>query len=208
MSKTCEGEEIYVVGNQRVVLRRRWIGVRIYFRSHLLSCILTTFECLLLHTQVTRVLFLIPTWELAIQVHSVSKSLAKHTNFRLSAGSLDSNVQESALRRNPDIVVATSGKLIELTTSTLLPPSLVRRPSHPSLFYCSEVAEAEKIEHEASSLHQFANNQNLSAWWGRPDAASTVWRPCRWMGLYGCVQKADRWFCSLLHAVTKELVPL
>ncbi|XP_066936709.1 probable ATP-dependent RNA helicase DDX27 [Clytia hemisphaerica] len=66
-------------------------------------------------TIVSRVLVLVPTRELAIQVHSVSQSLAKYTDvtFCLAAGGLDLKVQVAVLRRNPDIIIATPGRLID-----------------------------------------------------------------------------------------------
>lgn len=64
---------------------------------------------------VTRVLVLVPTRELAVQVHTVSRQLAHHTNIeiQLSAGGLDLKAQEAALRRGPDVVIATPGRLID-----------------------------------------------------------------------------------------------
>jgi len=66
-------------------------------------------------TSVSRVLVLVPTRELAIQVHEVSKSLSKYTKVQLclATGGLDSKVQEALLRRNPDIIIATPGRLID-----------------------------------------------------------------------------------------------
>ncbi|XP_067650795.1 probable ATP-dependent RNA helicase DDX27 [Haliotis asinina] len=64
---------------------------------------------------VTRVLILVPTRELAVQVHTVGRQLAQFTNIDLclSAGGLDVKSQEAALRMGPDIVVATPGRLID-----------------------------------------------------------------------------------------------
>merc|ERR1712226_1130322 len=63
----------------------------------------------------TRVLVLVPTRELAIQVHSVSQSLSKYSSIQicLAAGGLESKSQEAALRKNPDIIIATPGRLID-----------------------------------------------------------------------------------------------
>jgi len=64
---------------------------------------------------VSRVLVLVPTRELAIQVHSVSQSLAKYTDvtFCLASGGMDSKSQVALLRNNPDIIIATPGRLID-----------------------------------------------------------------------------------------------
>ncbi|XP_053401705.1 probable ATP-dependent RNA helicase DDX27 [Mercenaria mercenaria] len=64
---------------------------------------------------VTRVLILVPTRELAVQVHTVGKQLANYTNIELTlaAGGLDLKQQEAALRLGPDIVIATPGRLID-----------------------------------------------------------------------------------------------
>ncbi|XP_057291978.1 probable ATP-dependent RNA helicase DDX27 isoform X2 [Hydractinia symbiolongicarpus] len=66
-------------------------------------------------SSVSRVLVLVPTRELAIQVHSVSLSLAKHTNVQIciATGGLDSKTQEANLRKSPDIIIATPGRLID-----------------------------------------------------------------------------------------------
>jgi ATP-dependent RNA helicase DDX27 len=63
----------------------------------------------------TRVMVLVPTRELAIQIHSVAKSLAKFTKveFCLATGGLDSKSQEAALRNQPDVIIATPGRLVD-----------------------------------------------------------------------------------------------
>lgn len=64
---------------------------------------------------VTRVLVLVPTRELGVQVYQVTKQLAQFTTVEvgLSVGGLDVKVQEGVLRKNPDIVIATPGRLID-----------------------------------------------------------------------------------------------
>ncbi|KAI4468258.1 atp-dependent rna helicase rhle-related [Holotrichia oblita] len=84
---------------------------------------LPTLERLLyrpIETAVTRVLVLVPTRELGVQVYQVSKQLAQFTNIEiaLSVGGLDLKVQENMLRKNPDIVIATPGRLIDHLKST------------------------------------------------------------------------------------------
>ncbi|XP_030632754.1 putative ATP-dependent RNA helicase DDX27 [Chanos chanos] len=66
-------------------------------------------------TQVTRVLVLVPTRELGIQVHSVARQLAQFTNITtcLAVGGLDLKSQEAALRAGPDVLIATPGRLID-----------------------------------------------------------------------------------------------
>lgn len=69
---------------------------------------------------VTRVLVLVPTRELAVQVFQVSRQLAQFTNVNicLAAGGLDIKSQEAALRLGPDIVIATPGRLIDHIQNT------------------------------------------------------------------------------------------
>ncbi|XP_074867497.1 putative ATP-dependent RNA helicase DDX27 [Carettochelys insculpta] len=64
---------------------------------------------------VIRVLVLVPTRELGIQVHSVTKQLAQFSNTTacLAVGGLDVKSQEAALRSGPDILIATPGRLID-----------------------------------------------------------------------------------------------
>ncbi|XP_060074187.1 probable ATP-dependent RNA helicase DDX27 [Ylistrum balloti] len=64
---------------------------------------------------VTRVIVMVPTRELAIQVFTVAKQLAQYTQIQitLSTGGLDLKAQEAALRLNPDIVIATPGRLLD-----------------------------------------------------------------------------------------------
>nr|XP_033819570.1 probable ATP-dependent RNA helicase DDX27 [Geotrypetes seraphini] len=64
---------------------------------------------------VTRVLVLVPTRELGIQVHSVAKQLAQFTSVTtcLAVGGLDVKTQEASLRAGPDILIATPGRLID-----------------------------------------------------------------------------------------------
>lgn len=64
---------------------------------------------------VTRVVMLLPTRELAAQCHAVIKNLAKYTSIRaaLAVGGLSNKTQEAALRTRPHILVATPGRLID-----------------------------------------------------------------------------------------------
>uniref|UniRef100_A0A8C4NGU7 RNA helicase n=1 Tax=Eptatretus burgeri TaxID=7764 RepID=A0A8C4NGU7_EPTBU len=64
---------------------------------------------------VTRVLVLVPTRELGVQVHSVTRQLAQFTSAQatLAVGGLDIKTQEAALRAGPDILIATPGRLID-----------------------------------------------------------------------------------------------
>ncbi|CAK1590909.1 unnamed protein product [Parnassius mnemosyne] len=70
--------------------------------------------------RVTRVLVLVPTRELGAQVHAVTRQLAQFTSVTvgLSVGGLDVKYQESVLRRNPDVVIATPGRLIDHIRNT------------------------------------------------------------------------------------------
>lgn len=72
-------------------------------------------------TPVTRVLVLVPTRELGVQVYQVSKQLCQFTEIEigLAVGGLDLKTQESILRKNPDIVIATPGRLIDHLRSTV-----------------------------------------------------------------------------------------
>ncbi|XP_053309475.1 probable ATP-dependent RNA helicase DDX27 [Spea bombifrons] len=64
---------------------------------------------------VTRVLALVPTRELGIQVHAVTRQLAQFTEITtcLAVGGLDVKTQEAALRSGPDVLIATPGRLID-----------------------------------------------------------------------------------------------
>ncbi|GMR52292.1 hypothetical protein PMAYCL1PPCAC_22487 [Pristionchus mayeri] len=63
----------------------------------------------------TRVLVLVPTRELAIQVFQVFRKLSVHSQLDicLCAGGLDLKTQEAGLRASPDVVVATPGRLLD-----------------------------------------------------------------------------------------------
>ncbi|XP_005184122.2 probable ATP-dependent RNA helicase DDX27 [Musca domestica] len=69
---------------------------------------------------VTRVLVLVPTRELGAQVYQVTKQLCQFTNIDagLAIGGLDVKAQEIVLRQNPDIVIATPGRLIDHIKNT------------------------------------------------------------------------------------------
>jgi len=69
---------------------------------------------------VTRVLCLVPTRELGVQVYQVTKQLSQFTTITagLSVGGLDIKVQEKVLRGNPDVVIATPGRLIDHLRNT------------------------------------------------------------------------------------------
>ncbi|CAH0551163.1 unnamed protein product [Brassicogethes aeneus] len=66
-------------------------------------------------TSVTRVLVLVPTRELGVQVYQVTKQICQFSDIQiaLAVGGLDLKVQELMLRKNPDIVIATPGRLID-----------------------------------------------------------------------------------------------
>ena len=68
----------------------------------------------------SRVLVLVPTRELGVQVYQVTRQLAQFTSVEvaLSVGGLDLKMQEQMLRRNPDIVIATPGRLIDHVKNT------------------------------------------------------------------------------------------
>ncbi|XKL59284.1 hypothetical protein PGB90_000300 [Kerria lacca] len=72
------------------------------------------------YTAVTRVLVLVPTRELGVQVYQVTKQLAQFSSIEvgLSVGGLELKVQEMILRKNPDIVIATPGRLIDHLQNT------------------------------------------------------------------------------------------
>lgn len=69
---------------------------------------------------VTRVLVLVPTRELGAQVYQVTKQLCQFSNIDigLAIGGLDVKAQEAVLRQNPDIVIATPGRLIDHIKNT------------------------------------------------------------------------------------------
>ena len=63
----------------------------------------------------TRVLVLTPTRELAVQAHSMIEKLAQFTDIRsyIVIGGVKNAVQEQELRKKPDVVVATPGRMID-----------------------------------------------------------------------------------------------
>lgn len=69
---------------------------------------------------VTRVLVLVPTRELGAQVYQVTKQLCQFTTIEigLAIGGLDLKAQETILRQNPDVVIATPGRLIDHIKNT------------------------------------------------------------------------------------------
>ncbi len=68
----------------------------------------------------TYVLVLTPTRELAVQIHSMVTKLAQFTDVSVAlvVGGLSSQVQASVLRRSPEVVVATPGRLIDHLRNT------------------------------------------------------------------------------------------
>ncbi|KAG7204513.1 hypothetical protein KM043_004939 [Ampulex compressa] len=69
---------------------------------------------------ISRVLVLVPTRELGVQVYQVTRQLSQFTTVEvgLSVGGLDLKIQETVLRKNPDIVIATPGRLIDHLKNT------------------------------------------------------------------------------------------
>lgn len=68
----------------------------------------------------TRVLILLPTRELAVQCYEVAFKLAAFSDVSVAlvAGGLPMRAQEAELRRFPDIVIATPGRLIDHLENT------------------------------------------------------------------------------------------
>ncbi|KAF8562233.1 hypothetical protein P879_07267 [Paragonimus westermani] len=65
---------------------------------------------------ITRALIISPTRELTVQIFKVTEKLVKYCpkiRVQLAAGGLDLCSQEASLRRNPDLVIATPGRLID-----------------------------------------------------------------------------------------------
>ncbi|KAL4578793.1 hypothetical protein LXL04_014924 [Taraxacum kok-saghyz] len=74
------------------------------------------------HSPAIRVLILAPTRELAVQIHSMIGKLAQFiTDIRccLVLGGVPIKDQESALKMQPDIVVATPGRMIDLLRNSM-----------------------------------------------------------------------------------------
>jgi ATP-dependent RNA helicase DDX27 len=63
----------------------------------------------------TRVAILMPTRELAVQCHNVSKKLASYTDitFAQIVGGFSVREQEQVLKRRPDVIIATPGRFID-----------------------------------------------------------------------------------------------
>ncbi|KAG0642070.1 putative ATP-dependent RNA helicase [Tuber brumale] len=64
---------------------------------------------------ISRVVILCPTRELAMQAHSVALKLAVYTDikFALAVGGLSLKVQETELKKRPDVIIATPGRFID-----------------------------------------------------------------------------------------------
>lgn len=88
---------------------------------------------------VTRVLVLVPTRELGAQVYQVTKQLTQFTNIEvgIAIGGLDVKAQEAVLRTNPDIVIATPGRLIDHIKNT---PSFSLDSIEVSVNNCFKIA--------------------------------------------------------------------
>eukprot|EP00746_Dinoflagellata_sp_MGD_P073058 gnl/MRDRNA2_/MRDRNA2_29654_c0_seq2.p1 gnl/MRDRNA2_/MRDRNA2_29654_c0~~gnl/MRDRNA2_/MRDRNA2_29654_c0_seq2.p1 ORF type:complete len:716 (+),score=192.95 gnl/MRDRNA2_/MRDRNA2_29654_c0_seq2:60-2150(+) len=68
----------------------------------------------------TKATILIPTRELGVQCHSMLKGLSKHSNItsQLVTGGYQQHEQSISLRHQPDIVVATPGRLLDHLINT------------------------------------------------------------------------------------------
>jgi len=75
---------------------------------------------LLMGRVATKAMILIPSRELAVQCHSMLKNLSKYTmvNYQLVAGGFAQKEQATSLRQQPDIVVATPGRLLDHLLNT------------------------------------------------------------------------------------------
>jgi ATP-dependent RNA helicase DDX27 len=68
----------------------------------------------------TRVVVVLPTRELASQCYHVCCKLAQFTDVRtcLAVGGLSLKAQETELRKRPDIVIGTPGRLLDLVKNS------------------------------------------------------------------------------------------
>ena len=75
-----------------------------------------------------RALIIAPTRELALQICDEAKLLGGHTGFKILPvfGGIDYVKQERALRKGPDIVVATPGRLIDYMKQKVFRPKNIR----------------------------------------------------------------------------------
>jgi ATP-dependent RNA helicase RhlB len=75
-----------------------------------------------------RALIIAPTRELALQICEEAKLLGGHTGFKILPvfGGIDYVKQEKALRKGPDIVVATPGRLIDYMKQKVFRPKNIR----------------------------------------------------------------------------------
>ncbi|KAI8911495.1 DEAD-domain-containing protein [Gorgonomyces haynaldii] len=62
-----------------------------------------------------RVLVLVPTRELGVQCQQVSMKLAQFTSIQIAllVGGLSTKIQAAELKKNPDVIIATPGRLID-----------------------------------------------------------------------------------------------
>jgi len=74
-----------------------------------------------------RVLVLTPTRELTMQVHEVTEALVKGTGFRTVAvvGGVKQSLQERAIKKGCDILIATPGRLLDLMKQRVISLSAV-----------------------------------------------------------------------------------
>jgi ATP-dependent RNA helicase RhlE len=74
------------------------------------------------HPHTARALILAPTRELAIQIHDSLRTYGRHLGLRLAivVGGVSQNRQVDSLRRGVDILVATPGRLLDLTNQKLV----------------------------------------------------------------------------------------
>jgi len=68
-----------------------------------------------------RVLVLLPTRELAAQCYGVCEALSKHTDITcclITGGGLNNSKQMNALHKNPEIIIATPGRIVDHLVNT------------------------------------------------------------------------------------------
>ena len=137
---------------------------------------------------VTRCLILSPTRELAVQMHSMIEKLAQFTDVRVAAivGGLSLKAQETMLRSQPDIVVATPGRLIDHARNT--------RSVGLEDLQVGRRAER-KAKNDASMTTIVINARTpcrRSSSWMRPTACSSSGFPRNWRRSSKCAPRTGR----------------